>query len=122
MTISLAKPEKKATKAILAGPIRPAHHPEEPISYQVAIPGSGMTPIAFPSPGISFVIVGRYELAKAGDAVHKSAPMPRSVFVSKSSRFGKAGAQEIKLPGPGWYHPLVETKQSFHLNIEGKFV
>ena len=51
-----------------------------PISHQIAIPGSGMTPIAFPSPG-------KYEIAKAGDKIKRNAPKTQSVFQSQSQRF-----------------------------------
>ena len=73
---------------------------EVPISHQVAVPGSGMTPVAFPSPGISSLIIGQYELAKAGDSVHPRAPLTRSVFVSKSPRFPVSlETKESKKPG-----------------------
>jgi hypothetical protein len=74
----------------------------------VAVPGSGFTPIAFPSPG-------QYNIAKGGDAILKHGAELRSIFQSKSSRFQKT-IQDT--PGPCFYRPFPHSKfQSFHLNL-----
>jgi hypothetical protein len=89
---------------------RPPPPPAEPTSNQVAIPGSGFTPLAFPSPG-------QYDIAKGGDAIHRKQPEPRSVFVSKSNRFSKLVNSDT--PGPCHYHIFPHAKhQSFHLNMD----
>ncbi|KAI8912880.1 hypothetical protein BC831DRAFT_490733 [Entophlyctis helioformis] len=84
--------------------------PSTPLSTQIAVPGSGMTPIAFPSPG-------RYEVARCTDSVHRTAPITSSIFVSKSPRF--VGSVPPNRPGPGFYHPVPDIKyRSFRLNID----
>ncbi|KAJ3323977.1 hypothetical protein HDV06_000953 [Boothiomyces sp. JEL0866] len=84
--------------------------PEEPLSNQVCIPGSGQTPIAFPSPG-------KYNIVRGADATHKSSPATRSIFMSKSERFAQPLNKEV--PGPGYYHPFPHSKsRSYHLNLE----
>ncbi|KAJ3304165.1 hypothetical protein HDV03_003013 [Kappamyces sp. JEL0829] len=79
--------------------------PEEPLSNQTSVPGSGMTPIAFPSPG-------EYEIARGANAVQRAVPAPS---MGKSERFQKSlGAT----PGPGSYRPYQDSgHRSFHLNL-----
>ena len=71
---------------------KPVFRSNAPLSAQVSTPGSGTTPIAFPSPG-------SYELAKCADKILKGVPIPRSIFLSKSNRFPDSVAKHC--PGPG---------------------
>ncbi|KAJ2993814.1 hypothetical protein HDV02_002057 [Globomyces sp. JEL0801] len=83
--------------------------PKEPSSNQTAIPGSGATPIAFPSPGC-------YNLARGSDAIHKTIPALNSIFQSKTTRFQYNETKSA--PGPGHYHPFTnDGSRSFHLNL-----
>jgi hypothetical protein len=87
----------------------PPPPPKIPPSYQVATPGSGATPIAFPSPG-------NYNVLESADAVHKKGPVTQSIFKSKTKRFQSIVSE--KAPGPDLYHPFPKSKfQSFHLNM-----
>jgi hypothetical protein len=91
---------------IAPSPIPPA----EPLAHQVAVPGSGMTPIAFPSPG-------RYDIANA-DVLFRPSTMAVSVFQSKSERFENLKDKYL-LPGPGSYNPLARfNKRSYQLNLD----
>ncbi|KAI8913515.1 hypothetical protein EDD86DRAFT_200706 [Gorgonomyces haynaldii] len=109
------KTEKKAKGQYLVATIaKPPAPPEEPSSNQVSVPGSGMTPIAFPSPGT-------YELAKSCDAVQRSVPKTRSVFVSKSPRFQVSSREKTQV-GPGYYMPIDNSRQSYHLKLDGSWV
>jgi hypothetical protein len=105
---------RKQTNIRIGHIAQPPGPPAEPLSNQVAIPGSGFTPIAFPSPG-------DYNIAKSGDAVHKSQPCPRSIFLSKTNRFGDFSRSGN--PGPGSYHPFfIPQQQSYHLNLDQQWV
>ncbi|KAJ1332653.1 hypothetical protein BSLG_008282 [Batrachochytrium salamandrivorans] len=75
-----------------------------PLSSQIAIPGSGMTPAAFPGPG-------HYNIAQCDDALHRTPPILRSDFISRAPRFFD---HQLKgPPGPG------DIKfRSFHLNMD----
>ncbi|KAH6566744.1 hypothetical protein BASA50_008617 [Batrachochytrium salamandrivorans] len=81
-----------------------------PLSSQIAIPGSGMTPAAFPGPG-------HYNIAQCDDALHRTPPILRSDFISRAPRFFD---HQLKgPPGPGFYHPIGDIKfRSFHLNMD----
>jgi hypothetical protein len=95
--------------------------PDEPACYQVAVPGSGMTALAFPSPG-------RYEVAKSGDALLKTSRANKSMFQSKTVRF--PGSALVSCPGtimfyvgPAYYHPIPSNKnRSFHLGVSNSWV
>lgn len=81
--------------------------PSTPGSTQVSIPGSGMTPIAFPSPG-------DYEIAYGTDTLHRSRPAPS---MSKATRF--RGLRNYTTVGPGSYQPYIDGgHRSFHLNLK----
>ncbi|KAJ3311494.1 hypothetical protein HDV04_003981 [Boothiomyces sp. JEL0838] len=86
--------KKPARKIKIVNIADPPPLPEEPLSNQVCIPGSGKTPIAFPSPG-------KYNIVRGADATHKSSPTTRSIFMSKSERFAQPFNKDHSLtPNP----------------------
>jgi hypothetical protein len=92
---------------------KPPAKPVFPASIQTSVPGSGATPIAFPSPG-------RYNLAKGAEMMsqHRQAPAPS---LGKSQRFVEM-AFDALIPGPGSYKPFIGGgHRSFHLNLHGNW-
>ncbi|KAJ8323783.1 O(6)-methylguanine-induced apoptosis 2 [Batrachochytrium dendrobatidis] len=105
------KPSLRRGRAgtIALAPVRP----HTPLSSQTAVPGSGMTPVAFPGPG-------HYNIAQCTNNLYPSGPILQSNFVSKAPRF--ADAFQSNIPGPGFYHPIGDIKsRSFHLNMNNQW-
>ena len=80
-----------------------------PLSDQTSVPGSGMTPIAFPTPG-------RYDIAKGDGVVFGRRP---EIGFGRGRRFASIGGE---LVGPGFYHPVGSGKRSFQLNMDQKWI
>ncbi|KAJ3274526.1 hypothetical protein HDV01_002654 [Terramyces sp. JEL0728] len=91
--------KRSARKIKIVNLADPPALPDEPLANQVCVPGSGQTPIAFPSPG-------KYNIVRGADATLKSCQVTRCIFMSKSDRFGKP--QNKDMPGPGDYHRNID--------------
>lgn len=84
--------------------------PMLPLSNQTSVPGSGMTPIAFPTPG-------RYDIARGDGVVFGRRP---KIGFGREKRFERVGGE---LVGPGFYHPVdYGGKRSFQLNMDQKWI